>query len=78
MVTNLLINALEYVVDDRAMSQLIVRLLRPGGALPIEKHDMLYLGEKLSCIFGPAIKANPVARAALKKALFGDEPEPSQ
>ena len=49
-----------------------------GGALPIEKHDMLYLGEKLSCIFGPAIKANPVARAALKKALFGDEPEPSQ
>lgn len=42
--------------------------------LPVEVHDMQYLGEKLQCIFGPMIAANPEARAALKQALFGDEP----
>lgn len=42
-------------------------------ALPVEVHDMEYLGEKLRCIFGPIIDANPEARAALKKALFGGE-----
>lgn len=42
-----------------------------GVALPIEEHDMRYLGEKLRCIFGPLIDHNPTARAALKKALFG-------
>lgn len=41
---------------------------------PVEVHDMQYLGEKLQCIFGPMIAANPEARAALKRALFGDEP----
>lgn len=41
---------------------------------PVEVHDMRYLGEKLQCIFGPMIAANPEARAALKQALFGDEP----
>jgi hypothetical protein len=45
-----------------------------GGALPVEVHHMEYIGEKLACIFGPAIKANPAARDALKRALFGDEP----
>lgn len=44
-----------------------------GGALPVEVHDMEYLGEKLACIFGPIIDATPMARAALKRALFGDE-----
>jgi hypothetical protein len=44
-----------------------------GQALPVEVHDMEYLGEKLRCIFGPIIDANPEARAALKKALFGSE-----
>ena len=43
-----------------------------GQALPVEVHDMEYLGEKLRCIFGPIIDANPAARAALKKALFGN------
>jgi hypothetical protein len=44
-----------------------------GGALPVEVHDMEYFGEKLACIFGPIINANPKARDALKRALFGDE-----
>jgi len=43
-----------------------------GVALPCEGHDMAYLGEKLRCIFGPVIDSNPEARAALKKALFGE------
>ena len=41
--------------------------------LPVEVHDMEYLGEKLRCIFGPAIDHNPEAREALKRALFGEE-----
>ena len=40
-----------------------------GVALPIEEHDMRYLGEKLRCIFGPIIDSNPAARAAFAKAL---------
>lgn len=43
-----------------------------GVALPVESHDMEYLGEKLRCIFGPVIDGNPEARAALHKALFED------
>jgi hypothetical protein len=43
-----------------------------GQAMPVEMHDMEYLGEKLQCIFGPIIDANPEAKAALKKALFGE------
>jgi hypothetical protein len=43
-----------------------------GQAMPVEAHDMEYLGEKLQCIFGPIIDANPEAKAALKKALFGE------
>lgn len=42
-----------------------------GAGLPVEVHDMEYLGEKLDCILGPAIRANPVAREALRRALFG-------
>ena len=42
-----------------------------GQAMPVADHDMRYLGEKLTCIFGPLIDANPVARQALKEALFG-------
>jgi len=50
-----------------------------GEGLPIEVHDMRYLGEKLDCILGPAIRANPEARAALREALFGDaEPRESR
>lgn len=45
-----------------------------GEALPVEVHDMEYLGEKLDCILGPAIQANPAAREALRRALFGAEP----
>lgn len=40
---------------------------------PVEVHDMQYLGEKLRCIFGPMIDANPAARAALKRALFPEK-----
>jgi len=47
-----------------------------GQALPVAVHDMEYLGEKLRCIFGPIIDANPAAREALKKALFGEGPQP--
>lgn len=43
-----------------------------GQSLPVEVHDMRYLGEKLDCIFGPAIRANPEAQAALMGILFGD------
>lgn len=41
-----------------------------GKTLPVEVHDMTYLGEKLDCIFGPMLAANPEAREALKRALF--------
>jgi hypothetical protein len=41
-----------------------------GGALPVEVHDMAYLGEKLQCIFGPMLTSNPKAARALHKALF--------
>lgn len=43
-----------------------------GIPFPVEEHDMNYLGEKLQCIFGPMINANPRARAALKRALFDE------
>lgn len=49
-----------------------------GSDLPVEGHDMAYLGEKLDCILGPAIRANPAAREALRQALFDTEsPAPS-
>ncbi len=41
-----------------------------GAGLPVEVHDMVYLGEKLDCILGPAIRSNPAASEALKQALF--------
>jgi hypothetical protein len=47
-----------------------------GQGLPVEKHDMRYLGEKLDCIFGPAIHANRAARAALREMLFGEREIP--
>lgn len=37
--------------------------------LPVEDHDMEYFGEKLRCMFGPTLDANPAAKAALRKAL---------
>lgn len=40
-------------------------------ALPVENHDMEYLGEKLDCIFGPALRSNPAAAQVLRHALFG-------
>ena len=44
-----------------------------GQGLPVEVHDMRYLGEKLDCIFGPAIRANPEARDTLRSMLFGED-----
>lgn len=40
--------------------------------LPIEEHDMLYLAEKLRCIFGPIIDNNEEARRVLFEGLFGE------
>ena len=42
-----------------------------GQALPVATHDIDYLVEKLDCIFGPAIRANPQTRAAFAKLLDG-------
>lgn len=49
------------------------RLVNEHCQVPIrvEMHDMRYLGEKLRCIFGPIIDANPEAREVLRKELFG-------
>ena len=47
-----------------------------GEGLPVEVHDMRYLGEKLDCILGPAIHANPAAREALREILFGEAEAP--
>jgi len=41
-----------------------------GRALPFEAHDGDYLGEKLNCIFGPALFENADFRRALIRALF--------
>lgn len=40
-----------------------------GQALPFEVHDAVYLAEKLNCMFGPALQANPEAKAAFLAAL---------
>ena len=42
-----------------------------GQALPIAEPDISYLVEKLDCIFGPAIRANPQTKAAFAKLLEG-------
>lgn len=42
-------------------------------ALPVFGHDMVYLGEKLDCIFGPAIRGNPEAGNVLRQELFGHQ-----
>lgn len=42
-----------------------------GDAIPVEPHDMLYLAEKLRCIFGPTLDSNPDARQAFIHGLFG-------
>jgi hypothetical protein len=39
--------------------------------LPVEAHDVEYLAEKLGCILGPLINANPEARKAFARAFFG-------
>lgn len=44
-----------------------------GVAMPVEEHDMAYLGEKLGCMFGPSLRANPRAKRAFLRAMFGDE-----
>lgn len=43
-----------------------------GQQIPVEPHDMLYLAEKLRCIFGPTLDANPEARRAFIQGLFGE------
>lgn len=55
-------------IDFRALNT------HTGTPLPVEVHDMEYLGEKLRCILGPAIDANPAAREALRRSLFDGAP----
>ena len=40
-----------------------------GGALPMEVHQAAYIAEKLECIFGPSLRANPEAAEAFKRGL---------
>jgi hypothetical protein len=56
-----------------ALQGIDFRFLNTHGsqALPVHAHDMAYLGEKLDCIFGPAIRGNTEARDTLRSALFG-------
>lgn len=44
-----------------------------GMPLPAEDHDMEYLAEKLRCIFGPTLDANPSVRSNFLRALVGDQ-----
>ncbi len=45
--------------------------IHTGIPLPVEVHDLIYLAEKLGCIFGPIIRSNPEARAVFAKELLG-------
>lgn len=47
-----------------------------GHSLPVEEHDLQYLAEKLRCMFGPMLDANPKAKAAFLETLAGDEAAP--
>lgn len=40
-------------------------------ALPVEGHDLEYLAEKLRCIFGPTLDADPVLKHKFLRALAG-------
>lgn len=46
-----------------------------GMPLPVETHDLEYLAEKLRCIFGPVIDANPEAKEVFARKLLGMESE---
>lgn len=39
-----------------------------GGELVVEEHDIVYLAEKFSCIFGPTLE-DPARRAVFFKAM---------
>jgi hypothetical protein len=40
-----------------------------GRSLPASEHDLAYVGEKLRCIFGPALAAPSLRRAFLEALL---------
>lgn len=42
-------------------------------ALPVAPHDMEYLAEKLACMFGPTLRANPEAKDAFLRVLIGED-----
>lgn len=42
-----------------------------GEAIPVHEHDMLYLAEKLRCIFGPVLDEDSKARRAFIQGMFG-------
>ena len=58
---------LKQAFDPRLMNE------HCSAQIPVEDHDVKYLGEKLRCICGPMIGANSEARDALREALFGQE-----
>jgi hypothetical protein len=41
-----------------------------GMVLRVEEHDLRYLAEKLRCIFGPIIDANPKAKKMFQELLI--------
>lgn len=48
-----------------------------GRALPMDEGQAAYLAEKLRCIFGPTLDANPEAAEAFRRALFKEGPKPA-
>lgn len=41
-----------------------------GGVLPMEEHDVVYLGEKFACIFGNAFADKPELWALFESAVM--------
>jgi hypothetical protein len=44
-----------------------------GVPLPAAEHDVMYVAEKLRCIFGPTLRSDPRLAKAFCDALLGDE-----
>jgi len=67
-----LMNEYIKVCQDAAEKRIPFPLLteHTGEALPVQPHHMLYIAEKLRCIFGPIIDSNQQCREILKDALF--------
>jgi hypothetical protein len=42
-----------------------------GALLPVEEHDLMYIAEKLRCIFGPILDNDPAKKKKFLKVLAG-------